>query len=111
MHTIQRRVHLQATGIQHLKSAMACTRLAITARIVAVVLASASSESLPIQPDLNQLRKLLEHLTIGQDALLQCRAWCACEALLHLCRAADVPLTEGVRLAALALFDREHVCT
>ncbi|BDA40621.1 hypothetical protein COCOBI_01-2740 [Coccomyxa sp. Obi] len=28
--------------------------------------------------------------------MLQCRAWCACEALLHLCRAAHVPLPEEI---------------
>ena len=89
---------------------MACTRLAVTAHIVAVVLASTFIESPPsIEPDLNQLPKLLGHMTNGQDALLQCRAWCACEALLHLCQAAHVPLTEGVCLGAVSLLD-ENMC-
>ena len=87
----------QAAGGGQLSSAHDCTAMAVTARVVAVVLASATSKPpASCQPDLNWLRQLQECLQESQDADFQFSAWCACEALLQLCLAAHVPLPAEV---------------
>ncbi len=89
---------LQGAGGEQLNSSHACTALAVTARVVATVFASASSRPHPsCQPDLNLLWQLQECLQDPQEPLFQCRAWCACEALLQLCLAAHMPIPAEVR--------------